>query len=281
VASCGLLQACSSPTGEEPRQTAVQPAANAKPNGPFVGTVRLLERRSMLGIRTTEYVTLAFRGPRMRRDVRSHSFTDASDRYGIVVDTRTDSVTYYIQDATRNVHCRIAKAEYLAMVAQNENVLVSAAYQPYSAVFKYFTDNGPTLSQEVKLGLSLGSLKDCRAVFFVFRDLTRCETMYSDQVRVAPELLAYIEHRQPAALPSLALLVHYTLPPQPGTNNPLTRLKRRINEPEYQTDFDGYDTTAPAAEDFNPPAGSKFVGSDYDLRASIQSSSSHHSHHFH
>ncbi|PJJ58683.1 hypothetical protein [Hymenobacter chitinivorans] len=277
----GLL-ACSSPTAEEPRTAAAElPAKPAAPKS-FVGTLRFLERHSLDGLRSTDYVTMYFRGPQLRREVRPNGFADSTYRYGILVDVRTDSVTYYLQHSTRNTHCRIASADYLRRVADQQPILPSLNWQPYRTIFSLFPADGELPHQQVNVGAVAETLKDCRAIVFLFPDRMRCETMYSEQIKVEPKLLPYIEHHAPAALPTLALMVHYTQPDAPGGTGEkglVDRIKQRIHEPREQLDFDGLDWATPTDQDFRPPAGSRYAGSDSDLNEQIRSSSSssHHS----
>ncbi|UOQ54852.1 hypothetical protein [Hymenobacter cellulosivorans] len=280
VCLAGLL-ACSSPAAEEPRSAEVSvPAQSSRLDG-FVGTIRLLERHSLHGLRSTDYVTMYFRGPQLRREIRPNGFADSTYRYGILIDLRTDSITYYLQHDTLNTHCRIPSADYLRRVAEKQPILSNLDWRPYCTVFSPFPAEGGVLHQAVKTNTAVGPLKNCRGVVFLLPDQVRCETMYSEQIKVAPKLLDYIEYRAPAALPTLALLVHYTLPGAPGAGKSglLDRVKQRFNEPSEQLDFDGIDLATPSDQVFRVPTGSRYAGTDSDLDEVMrrESSSSHHS----
>lgn len=284
----GLL-ACSTPDQDEPRTAEVQVPAQAPAKGPFVGTIRLLERHSLLGLRKTDYVTMTFRGPQLRREVRPNGFADSTYRYGILVDLRTDSVTYYLQNDTLNTYCRIPSDLYLRQVAEKQPILsnLNLNWRPYCTVFSPFPANVGLPHQALNPGAAVEGLTDLRGVVFLFPDRTRCETVYSEQVKVAPKLLDYIEYQAPAALPTLALTVHYTTPSVPGAageSGLLDRVKQRLNEPSEQLEFNGIDRTAPSDRAFRPPAGSRYAGTSTDLDAKLyrpsppsSSSSSHHS----
>jgi len=278
VAALALLASCS-PASDEPRTVTISSAAAAKPATSFVGTIRLLERTYVLGIRTTAYVTLTFDGPRLRREVRPGGFADSTERYGLLADLRTDSVTYYVQDATLNAHCRLASPDYRARVAANEPILASLDRKPYSTIFAPLPPATPALHPPAPA--ALGQLTDCRAVLFLLPDQSRCEAFYSEQVRVPTAALAYIEHHAPAALPSLALAVHYTPPPRP-TGGLLDRLHQGLKDSfAQQTEFDSFDhSVAPRA--FELPAGSRAAGSAADLEETLRAASgSSHRHHHH
>ena len=135
VAMSLVLAGCSSTTDNSTAVTSAQSPPRAAAAKPFVGTIQLLEHRYLLGIRSTDYVVLTFDGPRLRREVRPGGFADSTERYGILADLRTDSVTYYVQDGTRNAHYRLAHPDYLARVAANEPILTSLILKPYSTIF--------------------------------------------------------------------------------------------------------------------------------------------------
>ena len=264
------------PAADKPGPATGPPAAPQA----FVGTVRLLEVHTVLGIRNTDYVTLSFDGPRLRREVRPGGFADSTARYGIVADLRSDSLTYYAQDGGQNRHCRLARADYLARVAANNPVPALASPRPYSNIFAPLPAQG--LAQEVKTGVALGKLGDCRLVVFFFPDKSRCEAIYSAQVPVPAPVLAYIEHNAPPALPSLALSVRYIQPPAPQGGNPVSRLLERVKRSEYSaTEFSSLSTARPAGRDFALPVGSQYAGDANTLEDALEaaSSSSHHHHH--
>jgi hypothetical protein len=245
----------------------------------------LLEKSYLLGVPNTSYITLTLDGPRLRREVRSKSFADSTSRYGILVDLRSDSVTYYIQDATINAHCRLARADYVARVAANEPILPSRDQRPYSTIFAPLPADA--LHKEVTTGITLSSLADCRAILFLLPDQSRCDVMYSGQVQVPARMLACIEYHNPAALPSLALTVHYTPPPVPRAGTLLQRLKHRLDQvSNLDTEFDSIDPTRPSDRAFALPAGSQYAGSADALEATLQKPSPSHSpshshHHYH
>lgn len=275
-----LLAGCSSPTTDEPRATTVQPASNTSALKPFVGTIQLLEKHTLLGISSTEYITLTFDGPRLRREVRPRGFAESAERYGIVADLRADSVTYYVRNATHNVHCRLARADYLARVATNDPILPSFDQRPYSTVFGALPANTP--HKTVKTGVTLGSVADCRAVLFLLPGQGTCEALYSGQVQISAQKLAYIEHQPPAALPSLALMVHYTYPPTPEGSTLLERLKHRLDQASSaDTEFSSLNTARPSDQDFALPTGSRYAGSADALEATLRGPSSHSHHHHH
>ena len=278
-----VLEGCSAPAADEPRAATVQPIGKPRGSQLFTGTIRLLEKQTLLGITSTEYITLTFGEQRLRRDVRPRGFADSTERYGIVADWRSDSVTYYVQDATQNVHCRLARSDYLARVAANEPILPSLDRRPYSTIFAPLPAGTP--HKTVKTGLTLGSLADCRAVIFLLPDQSSCEALYSDRVQVPAQALAYVEHRPPAALPSLALAVHYTPPPAPRAGTLLGRLQHRLQQAsssDTDTEFESLDAARPANHDFALPTGSRHAGSADALEAVLREASSHsHGHHHH
>jgi hypothetical protein len=230
----------------------------------------------VLGIRSTDYVTLTFDGPRLRREVRPGGFADSTERYGVIADLRTDSVTYYVQDATHNAHCRLARASYLASVAANEPIFTSLDRKPYSTIFEPLPPGSPALRSTALAGPALRRLSSYQAVLFLLPDHGRCDAFYSEQVRVPKAALAYIEHHAPAALPSLALAVHYTPPPQAKAAGLLDRLHQQLNNAfSEDTEFESFDSSV-ADDAFDLPPGS--TG---NLEANVQAEthSSHHHHH--
>jgi len=272
--SLGLLLAGCSPAADEPSTTARPPVA-ATPR-PFVGTIRLVEHRYVLGIRRTDYVTLTFDGPRLRREVRPGSFADSTERYGIIADLRTDSVTYYVQDAARNAHYRLARPDYLARVSANGPLFTALDRKPYSTIFEPVPPGSPAVRSTALAGAALRRLSSYQAVLFLLPDGTRCDAFYSEQVRVPKAALAYIEHHAPAALPSLALVVHYTPPPQAKAAGLLDRLHQQLNNAFSQdTDFDSFDPTV-SADAFDLPAGST---NTLEEAMRSETNSSHHHHH--
>jgi len=275
-----LLAGCDSPATDEPRATTVQPAGKTPASGEFVGTIRLLEKHTLLGITSTDYITLTFDEYRLRREVRPRGFADSTERYGIVADLRFDSLTYYLQDATQNVHCRLARADYLARVAANEPILASLDRRPYSAIFAPLPAGTPY--KTLKTGVTLGSLADCRVILFLLPGQGSCEALYSGRVRVSAQKLAYIEYQPPAALPSLALTVHYTAPPKPQASTMLERLKHRLDHVSSAvTEFNSWSTTRPSDQDFALPTASRYAGSADALEAVLRGPSSHSHHHHH
>jgi|GEM_PF-2597474 len=278
-----LLAGCSPaapPDDDDPAAATAStpPVAAAATARPFVGTIRLVEHHYLLGIRSTDYVTLTFDGPRLRREVRPGGFAKATERYGIVADLRTDSVTYYVQDATHNAHHRLAKADYLARVAANDPILPELDYRPFSTVFGPLAPDAPALRSGAVAGPALRRLSSWQAVLFLLPGGTRCDVFYSERVRVPPAALAYIEHHAPAALPTLALAVHYTPPAQPPTNGLLDRLQHGLHHiSAHNSEFDSMTPTV-AADAFDLPAGST-----NNLAASVlpESGPSHHHHHHH
>jgi hypothetical protein len=272
----GLFLAGCSSTTDEPAVVTSVPPPRAAATQPFVGTVRLLEHRYLLGIRRTDYVTLTFDGPRLRREVRPGGFADSTERYGILADLRTDSVTYYVQDATRNAHYHLARPDYLARVAANEPLLTSLDLKPYSTIFAPLPPGSPALHSSALAGPSLSRLASYRAALFLLPDRSRCDAFYSEQVRVPRAALAYIEHHAPAALPSLALAVHYTPPPQATAAGLLDRLHQRLTDSFAQdTEFDSFAPTV-AAHAFALPTGST---NDLATAAEAETHSSGHHHH--
>jgi hypothetical protein len=275
----GLLLAGCSPAADEPAAT----AAAARPprpvaGKPFVGTIRLVEHRFLLGIRRTDYVTLTFDGPRLRREVRPKGFADASERYGVIADLRTDSVTFYVHDGTHNAHHRLHRASYLARVAADEPIVAGLDYRPFSTVFGPLPPGAPALRSAALAGPALRRLGSCQAVLFLLPGGTRCDVFYSEQVRVPRAALAYIEHHAPAALPSLALTVHYTPPPQPKTDGLLDRLQHGLHRiSSHTTDFESAEPSV-AADAFELPAGST---PNLEALTQPQPASSHHHHHHH
>jgi len=270
-----LLAGCSSATEDSATVTSAR-APRAAATQPFVGTIRLLERHYVLGIRSTDYVVLTFDGPRLRREVRPGGFADSTNRYGIFADLRTDSVTYYVQDASRNAHYRLARPVYLAQVAANEPILTSLNRRPYSNIFAPLPLGAPAVHSNALAGPGLRRLTSYRAAFFLLPDLSRCDAFYSEQVRVPRAALAYIEHHAPAALPSLALAVHYTPPPQANSAGLLDRLHQHLdNSFSQDTEFDSFTPTVPDHA-FDLP-----TGSTNDLATSVEADthSSHHHHH--
>jgi hypothetical protein len=269
-----LLAGCSSAPEEAATVTAAQvprPAATQ----PFVGTIRLLEHHYVLGIRSTDYVVLTFDGPRLRREVRPGGFADSTNRYGILADLRTDSVTYYVQDATRNAHSRLARPDYLARVAANEPILTSLDLRPYSTIFAPLPPGSPAVHSTALAGPGLRRLTSYRAALFLLPDRSRCDAFYSEQVRVPRAALAYIEHHAPAALPSLALAVHYTPPPQ-ATAGLLDRLHQHLSSSfSHDTEFDSFAPTVPARA-FDLPTGS---ANDLATNLGADTHSAHHHHH--
>ncbi|MBO2008141.1 hypothetical protein [Hymenobacter negativus] len=275
VALLGVLLTGCSPTPDKPAATtATRPAKAAEK--PFVGTIRLVEHRYVLGIRSTDYVTLTFDGPRLRREVRPGGFADSTERYGLIADLRTDSVTYYVQDAQLNAHCRLARASYLASVAANAPLFTALDRKPYSTIFEPLPPGSPALRSAAVAGPALRRLSSYQAVLFLLPDHGRCDVFYSEQVRVPKAALAYIEHHAPAALPSLALAVHYTPPPQSNAAGLLDRLHQRLNNAfSEDTDFDSFDPNA-SADSFDLPSGST---NNLEETMSAETHSSHHHHH--
>jgi hypothetical protein len=268
-----VVASCSS-APDEPATTARPPVTAAAK--PFVGIIRVVEHRYVLGIRNTDYVILTFNGPRLRREVHPGGFADSTERYGIIADLRTDSVTYYIQDAARNAHYRLAKSDYLARVAANEPLFTALDRKPYSTIFEPVPLGSPAMSSTTLAGPALRRLSSYQAVLFLLPNGARCNAFYSEQVRVPKAALAYIEHHAPTALPSLALAVHYTPPPQAKAAGLLDRLHQRLNNSFSQdTDFDSFDPKV-SADAFDLPAGST-----NNLEAAMRSEtqSSHHRHH--
>lgn len=277
-----LLAGCSpaTPADDDPAATTATapPAAAPALEKPFVGTIRLVEHHYLLGIRSTDYVTLTFDGPRLRREVRPGGFAKANERYGIIADLRTDSVTYYVQDATHNAHHRLAKSDYLACVAANAPILPELDYRPFSTVFGPLAPDAPALHSEAVAGPALRRLSSWQAVLFLLPGGTRCDVFYSERVRVPPAALAYIEHHAPAALPTLALSVHYTPPARPQTNGLLDRLQHGLHTiSAHNSEFDSSTPTV-AADAFDLPAGST---SNLAESVRSESGSSHHRHHHH
>ncbi|GAA4053706.1 hypothetical protein GCM10022409_45860 [Hymenobacter glaciei] len=278
VALSLLLAGCSSPTEDAPTTTTGPPrpprAAAAKP---FVGTILLVEHRYVLGIRTTTFVTLTFDGPRLRRDIRTGSFADSTERYGIIADLRTDSVTYYVQDATRNAHYRMARPAYLARVAANEPIFSPLTdRKPYSTIFEPVPLNSPALHSTAVAGPALRRLSSFQAVLFMLPDLTRCDAFYSEQVRVSKAAVACIVHHSPAALPTLALGVRYTPTPQPTSTGLLDRMHHRLSNLFSQdTELESFEPTA-SEDAFDLPAGST---NNLEEMMTAASNSSHHHHH--
>jgi len=276
VAALSLLLACSSATDEPPTIT-ITPAANSAKaaKGSFVGTIRLLEKRPH---DSPDYVIITLDGPRLRREVRSGGFDDSTDRYGIIADLRTDSVIYFVQNEERNIHCRLARAEYLERVVTNDPVLPSLYLRPFSSVFSPLPAAIGALGQELKPGVKLDKLPDCHTVLFLLADKTRCTATYSDQVRVPPSVLAYIEHNAPSALPTLALTVDYITPHPNGKYELLNELEERAQQASFpHTRLSSLDDTRPPASAFTPPPGSQYAGSADDLEQSIAPRSSGHS----
>lgn len=276
LATLSLLLACSS-ASDEPATITITPAANSAKaaKGSFVGTIRLLEKRPH---DNPDYVIITLDGPRLRREVRPGGFADSTDRYGIIADLRTDSVIYFVQDAERNVHCRLARAEYLERVAANDAVLPSLYHRPYSSVFAPLPTAIGSLRQEVKLGVKLGKVPDCHTVLFLLADQTRCTATYSAQVRVPAPVLAYIEHNAPSAIPTLALAVDYTTPRPTGKYELLNELEERAQQTRFpHTRLSSLDQTRPPAGIFAPPPGSQYAGSADDLEESIAPRGSSHS----
>lgn len=271
-----LLVGCSPTTDESATITSAQPP-RAAATAPFVGTIRLLEHHYLLGIRNTDYVTLTFNGPQLRREVRPGGFADSTSRYGIIADLRTDSVTYYVQDASRNAHYRLARPDYLARVAANEPIFTSLDLKPYSTIFAPLPPGSPALHSTALAGPSLSRLTSYRAALFLLPDRSRCDAFYSEQVRVPRAALTYIEHHAPAALPSLALAVHYTPPPQAKASGLLDRLHQHLNN-SFSQDTE-FDSSSPTVSDhaFDLPANST-----NDLATTVEAdahSSRHHHHH--
>ena len=275
LALASLLAGCTS-TPDETAATTATARPPAAPAQPFVGTIRLLEHRYVLGIHRTDYVTLTFDGPRLRRDVRPGGFADSTERYGILADLRTDTVTYYVQDAARNAHYRLPRAAYLAHVAANEPMFPALDRKPYSTIFEPVPPGSPAVRSTALAGPALRRLSSCQAVLFLLPDGSRCDAFYSGQVRVPRAALAYIEHHAPTALPALALAVHYTPPPQAKAADLLDRLHQRLNNAFSQdTEFDSFAPTV-TAEAFNLPAGST---NNLEEAMRSETHSSHHHHH--
>lgn len=270
-----FLAGCSSSTDESAVVTSAQPPRTAAMQS-FVGTIRLLEHHYVLGIRSTDHVVLTFDGPQLRREVRPGGFADSTSRYGIIADLRTDSVTYYVQDATRNAHYRLARPSYLASVAANEPILTSLNLKPYSTIFAPLPPGSPALHSTALAGPGLRRLTSYRAAFFLLPDRSRCDAFYSEQVRVPRAALAYIEHHAPVALPSLALAVHYTAPPQANSAGLLDRLHQHLNNSFSQdTEFDSFAPTVPDHAFDLPP------GSTNDLATTVEAETHSSRHHHH
>lgn len=270
-----LLASCSPSPNESATITTTQLPAGAATK-PFVGTIRLLEHHYVLGIRSTDYVTLTFSGPRLRREVRPDGFADSTKRYGILADLRTDSVTYYVQDATRNAYYRLARPDYLARVAANEPILRALDLKPYSTVFEPLPPSSPAVRSTALAASSLSRLTSYQAVLFLLPDRARCDVFYSEQLRVPKAVLAYVEHHAPAALPSLALVVHYAPAPQANSTGLLDRLHQRLNNSFSQNvDFESFTPTV-AHHAFDLPAG---AASNLATEQAETNSSHHHHHH--
>lgn len=272
-----LLAGCSSATEESATVTSAQ-APGAAATQPFVGTIRLLEHRYVLGIRRTDYITLTFDGPRLRREVRTNSFADSTERYGIIADLRTDSVTYYVQDATRNAHYRMARRDYLARVAANEPIFAPLPdRKPYSTIFEAVPPNSPGLRSTAVAGPALRRLSSFQAVLFVLPDLTRCDVFYSELVRVPRAGVACLVHQAPVAVPTLPLGVSFTPPPQPNSTGLLDRVQRRLSNLFSQdSELESFEPTV-ADGSFRLPAGS--TNNLAEMMEAAASSSSHHHHH--
>ncbi|MBD2770042.1 hypothetical protein IC235_19310 [Hymenobacter sp. BT664] len=278
-----LLFACS-PSDTDKNNTGSKAGTTPKKAEPafFVGTIRLLERQATLGD-DLDYVIITLNGPRLRREVRSHSFTDSTERHGIIADLRTDSVTYYVQDATHNDHCSLKRAEYLERVRANTPILTSPDKRPYSSVFAPLPSDAGSLHQVVKPVLTLGSLHDCREILYFFEKQTRCEVIYSEQVRAPAEVLAYVEHNSPATLPSLALAVHYATPDPDSRSSLFDDLRNRLRReffPDVQ--FSGLDSSRPPSHAFDLPSGSSYHSVE-GLEAALgpADTGGHHHHHHH
>ena len=271
-----LLLACSSAT-DEPAAITITPAAKSAKaaKGSFIGTIRLLEERFGSN---TDYVTITLDGPRLRREVRPGGFADSTNRYGVIADLRTDSVLYFVQDAKRNIHCRLSRTEYLERVAANNPIVPSLDERPYSFVFSPLPAAIGALGQELKPGVNLDKLPDCHTVLFLLADKTRCTATYSGQVRVPPSVLACIEHNAPSTLPTLALAVNYTTPRSTTKYKLFNDLKERVEQASFpRTRLSSLDDTRPPASAFTLPANSQYAGSAADLEESIAPRSSGHS----
>jgi hypothetical protein len=241
-----------------------------------VGTVRLVERHYLLGIQSTEYITLSFDGPRLRREVRPKGFADASERYGLIADLRTDSVTVYVRDGQRNAHHRLAKVDYLACVAAIAPILPALDQRPYSTIFGSLPANAPALSSAAVAGDALRRFGSLQALLFLQTDGTRCDVFYSERVRVPKAILAYIEHNAPTALPTLALSVHYTPLAQPKSDGLFDRLQHGLDRISSQnSDFEAASPTV-SADAFDLPAGST---NNLEETLEAETHSSHHHHH--
>ena len=269
-----VIAGCSSTTEESATVTSAQ-MPRAAATQPFVGTIRLLEHHYVLGIRSTDYVVLTFDGPRLRREVHPGGFADSTSRYGILADLRADSVTYYVQDATRNAYYRLARPDYLDRVAANEPILTSLALKPYSTIFAPLPPGSPAVHSTALAGPGLRRLTSYQAALFLLPDRSRCDAFYSEQVRVPQAALAYIEHHAPTALPSLALAVRYT-PPHQATAGLLDRLHQHLNDSFSQdTEFDSFAPIVPAHAFALP------TGSTNDLATAVEADTHSSRHHHH
>lgn len=272
-----LLAGCSPKTDDSAAVATGRPDKADKKA--IVGTIRLLEHHYTLGIRNTDYVLLTIDGPRLRREVRHGSFTGSTSRHGLIVDLRTDSVTYYIQDANRNGYHRLDSTTYLALVAAKKEVFATANRRPYSIVFAPLPPNLPAVSSAALApAANLRPLAGLQALLFMLPDAARCDVIYSERLQVSQAALAYIEYQPPAALPTLALAVRYTRPPRNQSAPLLDRLKQEFDYAlTEETEFDSFSPTV-SAHAFDLPAGS--TG---DLAATwsgpASSGGRHHHHH--
>ena len=273
-----LLAGCSPATDETTATKDPAQAPRVAAGQPFRGTIRLVECHYLLGIRQNDYVTLTFDGPRLRREVRSKSFTNSSERYGVIADLRTDSVTFYLRDDKRNAYHRLAKTDYLARVAANAPILPEVDQRPFGTVFGGLPPDQPALSSAAVAGDALRRLSRLQALLFLMHDGTRCDVFYSEQVRVPKMALAYIEHNAPTALPTLALSVQYTPLAKRKSDGLLDRLQHGLELiSSHNSEFESLSPTV-SADAFDLP-----IGSTPNLKVAVEpeTGSSHHHHHHH
>ncbi|MFC6267112.1 hypothetical protein [Frigoriflavimonas asaccharolytica] len=198
---------------QEEQKTAILSGNLENSNDDYFKGVIILEENGLISSKSK--IKIILNGNDVQRDVS----TSNNENYGLIYKRGQDSVVYYYKKDEKYYHTAIPKEDFQKWadslikpkLSASDYRYSSSLKEPFGTIFSPFEHRSESiLLKTFQANLKNYGIAKCQT-FLIGKDLI-CNVIYSESIKVRPEILSLIEYHQPKSIPTLALEVLYTTP---------------------------------------------------------------------
>lgn len=187
----------------------------------FKGII-VLDKKDGFGQKSV--ITLNLTGDAVKREV-NESANKIS--YGMIYKMDEDSVLYYYTKEMKTSHVAIPKKDFEDWInfleeptykLKEYGSISSSLIAPFGIIFMPFDNYAENISLST-IDFDLKKYGMAKSQTFLLGNRMLCNVGYSEDIKIRPEILTLLEHRQPKTIPSIALTVFYSSPKSPGNKS--------------------------------------------------------------